>query len=310
MTGSLHITLLLAALLSGFEGTCGTYTVSHFSVKFKDSERGNRRIPADIFYPVRTKVSVTDSSSFRNEKFPVICFGHGYLISGKWYKYLIEMLVPEGFILIVPSSESGMFPSHMTLARDLCFAAREIYRLNNDSASPIFNHVDTTSCLMGHSMGGGSAIVAASLHPEIDAVVGLAPFDTRPSAIDAASAVTAPALIFAGSDDCITPPVKNQIPIYNSLYSQNKTYILIKGGTHCQMGVSHPNCRAGEKISGCGDSGISNDLQLEILKKYLIPWLNFYLKGDTGAAKLLDSLLKADDAIEFKKDDQLLSEPG
>jgi len=53
----------------------------------------------------------------------------------------------------------------------------------------------------------------------------LAPFDTRPSAIKAASSVIVPTLIFAGSNDCITPPEKHQLPVYNSSASPDKIYI-------------------------------------------------------------------------------------
>lgn len=124
------------------------------------------------------------------------------------------------------------------------------------------------------------------------------PFDTRPSAIKAASSVKIPVLIFSGSNDCITPSGKHHLPIYYSLAGEIKTYISIKGGTHCQMGVSHPKCSTGEKIAGCRE-GISQEEQLRILAKYLIPWLNYHLKGDMDAGLKFNSFIGQDSTIEY-----------
>ena len=58
---------------------------------------------------------------------------------------------------------------------------------------------------MGHSMGGGALFAAANLLAGTDAIVALAPMNTKPSAIQAAASVKIPTLIFAGANDCITP---------------------------------------------------------------------------------------------------------
>lgn len=300
---------ILLALFSFFfclNGFSQKYTVESVSVVFYDGQRGNRPIPADIYYPASRNDAGYDLMGNNSEKFPVICFGHGYLISGKWYADLCNILVPEGYILMVPRSESGLFPSHMTLARDMNFVLNEIRILNSERSFPLYNRIDTVKCIMGHSMGGGSSFLAASHQNNIKAIVALAPYDTRPSAVKAASAVNAPALIFAGSNDCITPPEKHQLPIYNSLASTLKTYILIEGGTHCYMGVSHPKCDRVERISECSDGSISKDEQLNIIKRYLIPWLNFYLKGDRYAGMIFDSLLMEDETIVYLQSSPLI----
>ncbi|MBN2666446.1 MAG: hypothetical protein JXR67_08040, partial [Bacteroidales bacterium] len=209
------------------------YDIGKLSVKFIDGERGNRRVPADIYFPVDSVRNNIDTALTTSEKFPVICFGHGYQISGRWYSHINEILVPRGYILIFPGSEAGMFPSHKALAKDMNFALSEINKLNLDKASPLFNRIDTVKCMMGHSMGGGSLFLAAKQNRDVRAIVALAPYDTRPSAIQAASSVIVPTLIFAGSSDCITPPDKHQLPVYNSSASHDKIYVLIKGGTHC-----------------------------------------------------------------------------
>lgn len=270
-------------------------SIEKISLVLRDSERHNRKVPVDVFFP---SDAGDIESTLTRKKLPVICFGHGYLISGKWYSHIYELLVPEGYIVIFPASEDGMFPSHKKLAEDMVFAVNAVEKLGLDRSSPLYGRVDTIRCLMGHSMGGGSMILAASKFPDIDAIIALSPFDTRPSAIKAASLVRVPALIFSGSNDCITPSFKHHLPIYNSLSGSDKTYILIKGGTHCQMGVSHPKCNTGEKIAGCRD-GITLDEQLRILSRYIIPWLRFFLHGDECSGEDFDSGIGKDNAVEY-----------
>ncbi len=289
----------LFAIMICYNGFSQKYETEKVKYRFIDRERGNRKIPVDIFYPYDSSASNVQGNSASDKKFPVICFGHGYLISGKWYSYITEILVPEGFILVFPDSETGLFPSHKALAGDISFAVNEIRKLDTDRSSPLFGRIDTLSCIMGHSMGGGSAVLAAVSSRGIRALVALAPYDTRPSAVKAAALVKVPALIFAGGNDCITPPEKHQLPIYNSSGSSEKTYILIKGGTHCQMGVSHPKCSMGERISGCRDVSISMENQLNIIRRYLIRWLNYYLKSDNEAGVKFDSIIETDSEIEF-----------
>ena len=296
-TGRKRILVLTGIILS-----CNLFSqdsaVEKISLVLRDNARNNRKVPVDIYFPSVSGENSSDVSSNPQNKLPVICFGHGYLISGIWYRHIVDMIVPEGFILVFPGSEAGLFPSHKTLAKDMDFALDQISRLGNETSSALYGLADTVKCLMGHSMGGGSMFLAANLNKEAKAAVALSPLDTRPSAIKASSSVRIPVLIFSGTNDCITPSGKHHLPIYNSLESELKTYILIKGGTHCQMGVSHPKCSAGEKIAGCRE-GISQEEQLRILAKYILPWLKYHLKGDTDAGLQFNSFIGQDSSIEY-----------
>jgi dienelactone hydrolase len=203
-------------------------------------------------------------------------------------------------ILLFPLSSKGLFPSHRRYAEDLAFVLNEAQKMGEDPSSVLYGITDTVSCLIGHSMGGGAVFLAANMTSGLSAIATLAPLNTHPSAIQAASSVLVPSLVIAGSDDCITPPDKHQLPIYDFLASNEKTYILITGGTHCQMGCENSACSAGERMAGCS-AGISREEQHEILKRYLIPWLRFYLKGDPEAGIKFDYLLSTDDSVGFKR---------
>ncbi len=274
------------------------YTIGHISTVFNDGLSGKRNIPADIFYPQSLPEDVGADGESSRVKFPVICFAHGYMLPASAYLNIQEALVPAGYILVFPGSASGLFPSHEQYSEDLAFVLGAIDSLTADASSPLHGITDASRCLMGHSMGGGAVFAAANMQVDIAALVSLAPLNTSPSAIQSASSVKAPTLIFAGGNDCITPPEKHQLPIYNFSASVNKTYLLIKGATHCQMGSHNSLCKFGETMAFCND-GISEEEQHLTLNRYLLPWLNFFLKGDYDSGLEFDSAIRSDISVEY-----------
>jgi hypothetical protein len=127
-------------------------------------------------------------------------------------------------------------------------------------------------------MGGGAAFLAMNENPNITALVAMAPAETNPSAISAASSITRPALIFSGINDCVAPPAEHQIPMYEALSSSCKTYLGIVGGDHCQFASPNFNCTFGQ--STCSPQGTisASEQQADVLNN-LLPWLDYYLKG-------------------------------
>jgi predicted dienelactone hydrolase len=278
--------------------TAQHYIIGHLPAMMTDSNRGNREIRCEIYYPVRNENAGFDKDDVYAGRFPVICFAHGYMMSPDCYGNIREALVPEGYIVVFLNSETGIFPSHQAISEDLVLVLRETEKMGREAGSPLYGITDSISCLMGHSMGGGALFAAANLNEGTTAVVALAPLNTKPSAIQAASSVAVPTLIFAGDNDCITPPDRNQIPIYNFSASADKTFILIRGGTHCGMADSSRVCTLAEKLSGCND-GITAEEQHQILKKYLIPWLDYFLKGEEAQGISFDTELRSDTSVTW-----------
>jgi len=278
-----------------------SFQVGHTSISFVDSSRNNRKIRTEVYYPSDTAgKNVAISEAFAG-KFPVICFGHGYQMSWSSYKYIRDSLVLHGFIIAFPKSERELFPSHMDFAIDIAFILDELLESAKNPSSVFYNRVDSMNCAMGHSMGGGSAILAARFSSSVRSIAILAPLDTRPSSINAASELEIPSMIIAGKNDCVTRPEIHQLPIYSNLKSLSKIIITIKGGSHCQMADRNTKCRLAE--STCRPAPeITDKAQHAIVLKYLLPWLSFYLKGDITSAKQFDSLLENDQLIEFERD--------
>lgn len=287
-------------LMTSYSLLSQSLQIGHTSISFVDSSRGNRKITTEIYYPSDTRGKNTTISENFPGKFPVICFGHAYQMSWNSYKYIRDSLVPHGFIIAFPKTERELFPSHMDFAIDIAFILDELLEYAKNPSSIFYNRLDSMNCVMGHSMGGGSAILAARFSSSVRSLAVLAPYETRPSSINAASELEIPAMILAGKNDCITPPENNQVPIYSNLKSLSKIIITIKGASHCQMADRSTLCKLGE--STCKPNPeISEKAQHAIVVKYLLLWLNFHLKGDLASAKQFDALLESDQSIEFMR---------
>ncbi|MCB0767165.1 MAG: dienelactone hydrolase family protein, partial [Flavobacteriales bacterium] len=207
-----HLTqLLVLALPIGMAAQ--PFSIGTTTVTFIDEARGGRAIPCEVAYPA---VNAGTDVPVAPGMFPVVVLGHGFVMTVGAYANFREALVPEGYVLVLPTTEGGLLPNHSAFGTDLAFCASAFQAAGADDGSPFFGHIATTSALMGHSMGGGAAILGAAASSDFNAVVCFAPAETNPSAIAAAGDVDAPLLILSGSQDCVTPPNDNQLPMYQA----------------------------------------------------------------------------------------------
>jgi dienelactone hydrolase len=200
------------------------------------------------------------------------------------YSNIWEHYASKGYILAFPRTEGGLFPgpSHADFGLDMNVVETRMQAEDVLATSLFYQKINGNSALMGHSMGGGATILGASVNTSIKAVVGLAPAETDPSAIAAATNVTVPAIIFSGGQDGVTPPNEHHIPIYDGLSSACKTFVNIIGGAHCYFANTNFNCDFGEGTSSTGIS-ITREDQQNGTFIILDPWLDYQLKNDNAA---------------------------
>ncbi|MBX2906370.1 MAG: T9SS type A sorting domain-containing protein [Taibaiella sp.] len=282
------------------------YQVGHISASFVDATRSNRTVPAEIYYPADVAGDNAPFAASYVGKAPVIAFGHGFVMTQDAYANVRDVVVSNGYIIAFPTSEGSFSPAHSAFGRDLVFVLRQVDGLGMVSSSVLFNKVDAANCVMGHSMGGGAALLAASYDSYIKSIVTFAAAETSPSAISAAATVSVPALVFAGENDCVTPPSTNQQPMYTGLASACKQYIGIKGGSHCQMAGSSITCSFGE--ASCSPAPtITRGEQHAKLAQYLVPWLNYTLKGNCPDGAYFDATAPVDANISYTANCMLCS---
>lgn len=290
---------LIFCLFIGCIQASAQFSIGHRTITFNDPLRtggfgsgggSGRQIQSEIYYPA---TSTGNNTPVAAGAFPVVVFGHGFVMTWDAYQNIWEELVPKGYILVFPRTEGGFSPVHNDFALDLNVCIDKMQALNLDLSSPFYNHIENKSALMGHSMGGGASILAAANNTTIETVVALAPAETTPSAITAAAQVTVPALIFSGSADGVTPPATHHVPIYNAISSTCKYFISITGGAHCYFANANFNCDFGESVSSTGIT-ISRTQQHAILFEYLEPWLKYKLKNNCTAYNLFTTTLNSD----------------
>lgn len=264
------------------------FAIGYRSENFVDVARNNRTIATDVYYPALSNGTNTNFASTANG-FPVIVFGHGFVMTVDAYQNFVDTLVPLGYVVVLPKTEGTFSPSHQQFGLDLAFLIQHMATLNAEANSFYQNKLHPKSVLMGHSMGGGAATLAAQSFQNNVVLATFAPAETNPSAIIAAAQVNIPSIVFAGANDCVTPPQTHQIPIYNALNSSCKQYVSIIGGSHCQMANSNLFCNIGEN-SCTPTPGISRQTQHQHLFSLLLPWLRYYLFDDCIAGAAFDAL--------------------
>lgn len=118
-------------------------------------------------------------------------------------------------------------------ATQLIAALNYVVRQSNQAGSPIYQKVDPNRRgVMGWSMGGGGALIAARDNPSLKGVIPLAPWTSSPSNF---SGVTVPTLIVGCEADILAPVNIHALPFYNSFSSSlPKAYIeFSKDGHFC-----------------------------------------------------------------------------
>lgn len=274
---SITYLLILCSLPSWI--TAQSFQTGNNSVVFTDPSRSGRQIPTDLYYPADSRGTGVPVAS-GTTAFPVVVFGHGFSLAPSSYVRLADSLVSHGFIVAMPSTETGLAPSHDNFGKDIAFLADAVTALSANSSSFLYQRVSNKAAVSGHSMGGGCSFLgAASGNASIKALFNFAAAETNPSATYAASSVNVPSLIFSGSSDCIVPPA-TQLAMYNNIPAACKTWINITGGTHCQIANNNATCTFGQITSGCNSSSINADVFLNTSLYLLLPFLDYHLKGN------------------------------
>jgi len=251
--------LVLLVVFLGCFLALSAYTIGQYTKTFTDPARNNRQILTWIYYPI--------DDNNPQSTFPYIIFGHGWNGDCTYYTTFTNAIVNLGWIVAYPRTEEGIFGySTSNLAMDMAFLKDAVFLETMNIASPIYTKLDTLAIVGGYSMGGACAVAAATIDTSFASLVTLAAapitlLNLYPAAINMATTVIMPSVTFSGSADVIAPPNANQIPIYNNLASNYKSFVSFTGQVH--------------------DSFYNNPL----IPVILAPWFN-YLK--TGSVYYID----------------------
>ena len=291
----INLVIVLSLFLSS-NSLAQVFNIGHTSTVFYDNIR-NRNIPTEIYYPADSNgIDLPLSSG----NFPILVFGHGFLISWDTYENFWSALVPEGYILCFPTTEMGFSPNHQFFADDLKFISSQMQIESQTSSSIFYNAVLPKTGILGHSMGGGASFLAAENNPNVNTLINFAAAETNPSAISAARNITIPTVIFSGDDDCVTPPTNHQNIMFDSLNASCKTQINIINGGHCYFANDNVLYSFGE--SSCNPNlNITRDNQQDITNDFLKVWLDFSLKSNQNSFNIFNDSLQVSNRITYSQ---------
>ncbi|MDD4214621.1 MAG: T9SS type A sorting domain-containing protein [Bacteroidales bacterium] len=276
------------------------YPTGHRTITYQDPARSDRNIETEIYYPA---VSAGNNTDVASGQFPILVFGHGFVMSVSSYENIWTVLTPLGYIVALPTTEGGA-PNHSEFGKDLAFLISKLQSEGSNASSPFYQKVGTTSAMMGHSMGGGVSFLGCENNTLPTVMVTFAAAVTNPSSTTAAANVTIPTLVISGADDCVAPPDEHQLLMYNALASSCKVYISITNGGHCNFANYNLACTFGEETCNPGGVDITRKEQQAITMSFLIPYLDFFLKGvEVSWYEFTDSLTNSTKITHIKNCD-------
>jgi len=254
-----------------------------------DEERDNREIPCVVWYPA---VESGDEAIPSSGNFPAFIMAHGFLMSASDYEDLALLLVNSNYIFVALDTEQGLMPDHENFGLDLSFVANQI--MGGAALGFLDESLSGRVAIGGHSMGGGASWLAAAQTSSIDAVVAMAPADTDPSAILAGENITIPVLVISGAADTVTPPETQHEPIYDSAVNSScRAFVSIEDAGHCGFADTGTLCNLGE----FGFSGLSQEDQLELSVRCIVPWLDYFVNDFTLGLELLESEINSEELL-------------
>lgn len=300
MKKNLTLLLLLATLCAAAQ----IYPVGHISMNFKDASRSGgssvsggitfpsggtgRTIGTEVYYPATT---AGNNQPAATGQFPVVVFGHGFVMGIDAYTTLKDSLVRSGYIVALVATEGGLPPSHLDFGKDLAAVADLIQTMNSTSGNVLYTHITDRTAIGGHSMGGGATFLSdAYAGTTVKCYFTFSAAETNPSAVTAAASTTRPHLVFTGTYDCVAPPASNSQLMYDALNSTCKTFVNLTKGYHCAFADNNFNCGFGEGTCITA-GGLSSAAQQALVRRYLNPYLDYYLKGVCPAFTKFQALL-------------------
>ncbi|GAA1877556.1 dienelactone hydrolase [Pseudonocardia ailaonensis] len=209
---------------------------------------------------------------------PAVAFGHDWVQPVSRYAELLRHLASWGIVAAAPGSQGGPLPSTARFSADLRTTVEVCagVRLGDGRIS-----VDSRrTALAGHGVGAGAALLAAAGHPKVAAVVTVAASQTRPSAIEAAKAVSVPALHIVAGQDTVAPPAGHALQIAEAGAGRRWVRTLPKAG--------HTDFLAGVHWSDLVLSGGPNAKVRRITRALVTAFLLKELCGEDRVDDLVD----------------------
>lgn len=165
---------------------------------------------------------------------PLYVWAHGFDCGALDYEWLCQI---SGVVtaLVLSSDLVPFLPDTKDLALDQAFLTLALPAAARNESSPLHGLLSGQAVLGGHSMGGGTSVLAAdpsfAPHSNVTALALVAPgLYTLPPAYSHRTSIVAPILIVSGAVDCGPNALPREaLPLYSTVHSQIKALVVLKG---------------------------------------------------------------------------------
>lgn len=199
-----------------------------------------------IYYPTSTEQGT----------FGAVAISPGFLSSQANISWLGPRIASQGFVVFTIDTTT-IWDQPDQRATQLLAALDYLTQ-----QSTVRSRVDATRLgVMGHSMGGGGSLRAATQRPALQAAIPLTPWHTTKSW----PAVKVPTMVIGAENDSIAPVASHSEPFYTSLPSTlDKAYLELNNASHLAPNTSNVT-----------------------IAKYSISWLKRFIDNDTRYEQFL-----------------------
>ena len=266
-------------------GGFGPNAVGHQTYSIADSDRGDRSLKLDIWYPV-DQADVGDEpvasydliagfelpAHIARDNVPVslrkfrkmVVFSHAQGGLSVQSTLLTETLASHGYIVVAPNHTGDtafeetdpIQVAAINRVFDLEFVIDHMVARSADPADGFFQRIDPDEVgVTGHSLGGFAAIALAAGLPGIPAdprVKAIAPIAAPIEGIFSPSqlaAIDIPVLLMGGTEDQVVPIANNDFAFVNLAGEKPVHQIDLVGANHYQFAVV---CEMGQALEDAG----------------------------------------------------------
>lgn len=254
----------------------GPYEIDRFEVAIPNPETGNA-LPIAVWHPASG--SAIDVSG---APYPGLVFAHGAFAWPSLYSGTGAQLASWGYVVAMPDFSDERLSARVSDAR------RVLTYLQDETKSPgskLHATVDAARLgIVGHSLGGHTALAVAARDERVRAAVALDPGDIRSflgfvlfDAKKEGAALAAPTLLI-GAEAHRCNLYASYDRLYGSLGATHKARLIVTAGSHCDFMVTSETSVRDGCYRMCR-SQYSSD-RAALASRYTVAWLNYYLGGD------------------------------
>jgi dienelactone hydrolase len=177
-------------------------------------------------------------------------------------------LASHGYaVIVIDTNSTSESPTQRSAALIAAIATLKAENARPDS--PLSGKISDCMVIMGHSMGGGGAVIGANANSSLlKGAIGLSPYGGGQSAAN----ITVPTLLFVATGDPLSTPGTHVKPAYQAIpEGTSKMYLEFSGGSH--------------DIAQYPIGTRTTDL---IVARYGLSWLKFNVEGDARYRQFLN----------------------